>query len=367
MNVCSLGAINMEYDLLGKTIPKINFDKCCNCGLCLKTCPINNEPYYNAIKRCYAVSIINQDDYITCASGGAATGFGKYIIEQGGLVVGTRFNEQMDLVFKIADNKNELETFKGSKYVQAYMGTIFSDIKRELKNEKTVLFIGTPCQVDGLLNYLKKRYQNLITMDIVCHGTPPIKYLKEYINDDDVDNITFRYMNSWDFIKWKNKVIKYKSSYTKDYYFQAFLNSLIYRDNCYHCVYAQEKRVSDLTIGDFWGLDRTKLKNNLPGKVSVVMINSEIGERLFENAKSLFNFEERPISEGIDGNAQLRRPSIPFKDRKKFESQYMKKGFIKSVKETSIKRIVYSNVIRSILVYPLNLIIRQLSKMNFYK
>ena len=358
MNICPVNAIEMVCNNLGKTIPKIDNDKCIQCKLCIKRCPVNNKSKFNEIKECYAISVLNNIDSLMCSSGGAATCFGKSIIEHGGYVFGTLFNENMDLVFHCVSTKKQLDDVKGSKYVQAEVRYTYKEVKEKLRTNRLVLFIGTPCQIDGLYFYLGEDPDNLITVDLICHGTPPQKYLLEYISDDlnNIDNVTFRYKGSWDFITWKNNKIRLKHKSDLDYYYQAFLKGLSYRDNCYSCRYAKVDRVSDITIGDFWGLKRETLQNNFPQKVSVVLLNSTKGQKLFEMSKSLFIYEKRQKEEAIEGNDQLNCSQVAHKDRGKFEDIYKKKGFLEAVKATDIPNKIKKTKIRKFFSFPIKIV-----------
>lgn len=340
MNICPKDAITVGEDEYAKTIPLIDKDKCIECGLCVKVCPANQQVELSYPKKCYAAWGKDESERKDCSSGGVASILSKAVINEKGIVYGAAFNHNLKLTHMGAESESEIQKFKGSKYVQSYIGFSFRQIKEQLKTGRVVLFVGTPCQVAGLKSYLGKEYGNLITVDIVCHGTPPMKYLEEYIRVIDplkrADKITFRGERNFCFTLYDKKEIFYCVKSNCDFYFYAFLSELTYRDNCYKCEWARPERCSDITIGDFWGLRKESLKQTYKGKVSVVLINTLLWDQIWEKYKDFFCYEERTIKEAIDGNDQLRNPSAGHPDRKKFLSEYKKNGFVKAVKTPKI-------------------------------
>lgn len=342
LNICPKGAISMTPDELGRTVAFIDKEKCINCGLCKKVCPVNSEIKGNYPHECYAAWSNNEKFQKSCASGGISTGFAEAVLENLGVVYGTVF-DGTDLVFDKAESLADVEKFKGSKYVQANAGLIYKDVKASLNDSKEVMFCGTPCQVAGLKSYLGKEHNNLLTVDLICHGTPPITYLKEHIKsimDSNVSNVTFRGEKDFSLTLFKNEKVIYSKKSQLDAYFTAFLEGIIFRENCYDCPYAKEERVSDITIGDFWELNKKEMKNQHNGRISVVLINTPNGQAFWDKVKDKFTFEERPVEEAIAGNGQLRRPSKRHDDRNKFCADYKLKGFTKAVKTKSVTEIM---------------------------
>ena len=227
MNVCPKKAITVVHDELKKTIPQINTELCIDCGLCRKSCPVLNESVFLEPQKCYAAWTLNNNDQTDCASGGIATALSRAIIQQGGKVFGTVWDEKLNLNIVMADNEADLELFKGSKYVQSFVGDSYSKAKEQLLKGEQVLYIGTPCQIDGLLHFLGKKYDNLYTVDIICHGVPPIEYLKEYIHsilpNEKVTDIRFRGKNDFEFTAFKNNTCLYKKGSYDDMYYETFL------------------------------------------------------------------------------------------------------------------------------------------------
>lgn len=354
LNICPNNAIDVDYDKMGKTIPKIN-DNCVNCGLCVSTCPENKIPELNSLNECYAARSKSSDD-LDCASGGAASVFSRYFLDKNGIVCGVAFDKEHIVAHKIIDKSEDLKALKGSKYVQSFTGTTYKDVKKYLISGKMVLYTGTPCQIAGLKAYLKKDYENLLTIDLICHGTPPSVYLKDYINGlgiENYDNISFRGKYDFMLIVYKLTNILYEKSNTKDYYFHSFFKGLTYRDNCYNCHYANSKRIADITVGDFWGLDEKVLNNVFNGKASVILINTKKGERFFNMVKNDFILEKRNIKEAIKGNDQLRHPSNSHKLREKFETEYLKYGFYGAIKKVYKNEIIKATILELPIIYQL--------------
>lgn len=341
---CPKNAIEKKIDQVGRTVPSIDSALCVECGLCQKVCPVNEKPQYYAPQKCYASWSQSETDRNTCASGGIATGLGRYVIEQGGVVFGTYFQKKEHLVLKfgMADTMEGLERFKTSKYVQADTVDSYHDAKRQLEQGRMVLYVGTPCQIAGLKGFLRKEYENLITVDIICHGVPPITYLREYqtsvCGGMKAEIATFRGKDDFCMCFYdKNGKQLYKKVSSQDLYFRAFLNSLTYRENCYECPYAKRERISDFTIGDFWELDKSTLQEAYDGKVSAILVNNEKAKNFIETCKEKFYLEERLVEEAVCGNTQLREPAKRYQDREKFLQLYEKIGFADAIKNTCIK------------------------------
>lgn len=346
MNSCPKDCISMEYDEYGILRPVIDNTKCVNCGACQKSCPVNNEMELRRPQKAYAGWNLDDDIHKTSASGGAAIAFYETMIEQGGVCFGTKFDKDLNLNIQMAESKAQARQFHGSKYVQAYAGYSFKETKKCLDSGKGVLYIGTPCQIAGLKSYLKKDYEKLITVDLICHGVPSLKYLKTHIDTIEkkigqkADNITFRGEYSFELALYNTGKLIYRKYRFLDNYFTGFLNGLFYRPNCYNCPYACDKRVSDITIGDFWGLGREKpCAYTLQGGVSVILPNTEKGHAFVMNAKNKMFIDERPLSEAINGNAQLKHPSEKNDKYDEFKELYVKKGFEKAATKCTRKDI----------------------------
>ena len=355
-NSCPFSAINIEYNSYGDMQPVITRQRCKDCLICQKVCPEKAHHKLQHSKIALALYTKNEFDKKTCSSGGAATTFSRYIISNGGVVFGATSVGGYPHFIK-ADSMDALEDIKGSKYVYSDPGKIYQEVKNELQTGKLCLFIGTPCNVGGLLGYLKKDYSNLITIDLICHGTPPFSYLKEHIESkvgdySRVGNFTFRGINDFYLTIYdKSNNVIYRREQYEDEYFMAFMQGFIFRPVCYDCQYAQNMRVSDITIGDFWNLGVGAL-NNYNGKVSLALLNTNKSICFWDKCKCDFNYEERHIDEAINGNDQLRHPSPKGKQREDFIKLYLEHNSIqKAFLKMGIISQSHKNMIRRYILY----------------
>ena len=336
MNKCPKQAIDCVTDLQGRTLPQIDPSKCVKCGLCKSVCPVNTPVTLNQPLDCYAAQRPDEIARKNSSSGGIGAVLSEEFIKSNGAVYGAVVGENMQVVHACAQTLEDIEKFKGSKYVQSYIGNIYCDVLSHLTNNKKVLFTGTPCQIAGLRNFLNKDYDNLYCVDLICHGTPPMQYLNEHIKSvagENADFVSFRGGDRDFMIKIKSGGKEIYSKFKdEDAYYTAFFGLLTHRENCYSCRYAQTQRCGDITIGDFWGIDRQTLKTDQKGRISVVLVNTEKGKDLFDAIKDNLVFEERDLKEAADGNDQLRYPSVRHKNRTDFINKYELTGdFEKSV------------------------------------
>lgn len=356
-NICPTNSISMKEDKNGNIYPYIDKKTCINCGLCKKVCPqLKEKLNFNAPIKAYAMYNKNLKERLESTSGGAATIFYKYILENKGIIYGASnlFGEK-EFHFLRIDNVNELYKVKGSKYVHCYIKDSYKNIKKDLMEDKKVLFIGTPCQVAGLKSYLMKEYEKLITIDIICHGVPSQKLLFDEIKNlkidyKDVSFVSFRDEKMYNFkLLDKSKNILFEKKSNSNYYLKNFLEGNFFRENCYNCRYAQKNRISDITIGDFWGLNKnSKIYDDESKGISLVMPNTKKGMDLVEVTKSNFNFEERTIEEACLKNKQLNKPMNKTKKYYIYEKYYSKKGYKKTMKKLEtikdiIKKILSKN------------------------
>ena len=343
-NICPVDAIHMIPDEYGFNYPQIDNEKCVNCNLCSKVC---NE--YNVLKKNYPLeayaALTNITDIKKSASGGVFAALATSVLRNGGVVCGCALVDMMPKHI-IITTEEELEKLQGSKYVQSEIDLIFRDLKRYLENGIEVLFCGTPCQVDGLRKYLKKDYDNLILIDLICHGVPNAKMFKDYVsslekNNRKVINLSFRdKTNGWGLtgkITFSQKGrLHSKPLYAgESSYYSAFLGGDIYRENCYNCKYANLNRVGDLTIGDYWGIQNehsdllTENGGDIDIKrgVSCILVNTQRGQAIIEKYNNSLNLYKSEPKKVAKTNKQLFEPSAKGKNREQILHQYKIGGY----------------------------------------
>ena len=334
--ICPKHCIEMKADSKGFLYPQIDADVCIECGLCDKVCPFPIEnPPPPPPPPAYAAWSVDRKIHLSSSSGGAAYVFSKYIIEKGGVVYGC-CADGLDIRHIRVDKVEELYKLQGSKYVQSDVRGVFSQVKTELRNSLNVLFLGTPCLVAGLKNYIKHIPENLYLVDLICHGVPSLQMLQDHITDITkgriVESLSFRKGNNY-VLNLKGNSWNYStSSYWNDCFLRGFYGSIINRSSCYSCPFATSKRVSDITVGDFWGLQMIeKLPVEVQDGVSVLLPCTEKGIQLINMVKEHFYLYERTVNEAVVGNTQLRHPAPRCLGYHIFNALYPMISFNKSI------------------------------------
>ncbi len=356
-SVCPKNAIKMTRDEDGFIYPEIDRNQCVLCGKCLKVCAFSNglkeeKEYHTEV---FASATKNQEIKSRSTSGGIFAQLASAFLQDKGVVYGVAWQEDKSVKHVSISSLDELYKLQGSKYLQSRIDNAYVDVKTALDEGKKVLFSGTPCQVAGLKSYLNKDYENLYTVDLICHGVSndllfkeDIKYqVKRYKIKGDAE-VEFRAKDKkWELlgsIKTENKNYPFNTSNSPYYYY--FLKGSIYRESCYNCPYACEKRVGDITLGDYWGVknahpnveDSVKIDNG----VSCVLVNTEKGKRLFDGISDKIDFVASTMEKAKVKNAQLSHSSKkPINREKIFEVFHNDgyKGVVKYWKKTEKKTI----------------------------
>lgn len=336
---CPVKCIRVREDDIGHLYPYIDRDTCIECKSCVKVCPeisINQKETLKKADQAYAAWSLNTNSRIASTSGGAAAEFYESALSQGYWICGVKYEEQYHVRHSLTKDQKEISVYRQSKYVYSETVDIYRKIKELLQKEEKVLFISLPCKVAGLYSFLgDKLAENLLTVDIVCHGTPPYAQLREHIKKVATLNpgeLTFRKDNEYIFKVTDNNKIVYSKTGRQDNYLAAFLEGLNYRSSCYKCSYARPERISDITIGDFWGLgSETPWNHPYTGSISAVLINTEKGRKFWDECSDRFFSEERSVEEAVKGNAQLNHPTPAHPKRAEFEALYKQKGFDEAV------------------------------------
>lgn len=338
VQLCTHKAILIVQDEQGFDRPVISADKCVECGLCVRFCPVNKPALkYEAID-IYSGWSKNEEVRCNSASGGAFSEIARPVLESGGVVFGCAMNENNEAVHTYVETWDDLATkLRGSKYVQSKIGESYKQTKDFLKQGREVLFSGTPCQIAGLRNYLCKDYPNLTTVDLVCHGVPSPRVFKdyicyqEYIHKDKITHINFRSKQySWNYygmiLSFRNNSRNYYGAYYDDPYIRGFLRDFFLRPSCNLCQYTSTKRVSDFTIADWWGYKPLKGENDIYKKgVSLILVNTIHGQGLVNRLN--MQLRKRNIAEALKTNICLYKPFPSNPKRQEFWRDYKTLSF----------------------------------------
>ena len=330
---CPKNCITMREDSIGVVYPEIDNTNCIECGLCQKSCPIVNKTEGNKPSACYAAWSNTETERSTSASGGIAVEMYKFAIENGYTVVGASQNHDFSVTHKITNRIEEISQFKNSKYVFSDAYNVFPAIDKALKNGKKVLFIGLACQV-AALRQIYKNDANLILVDLVCHGSTPLTYLKQHISDLEgkagkkACSMSFRdpdfYTYTYTFTLYDSNGERFYAKRTKDgdTYQIGYHRGISYRENCYHCPFT-EYRPADITLADYSGLGRALPWDKPLMKVSALLTDTEKGQKFVDGliATCAIYTEERPVQEAVDGNGPLRIPTPKNEMRIEFEKR----------------------------------------------
>lgn len=316
---CPRQCISFRIGELGHKFPAIDNTDCIDCGVCSNKCPVLNPVELYKPNYAYAAWSKNEDLYKTSTSGAISAELSSFVIEQGGVVYGCAYCEDVTVRHIRIDNQKDLHRIQGSKYAQSDITEAIIKIKEDLKKGLVVLFLGTPCQIAAIRKTVKGSLaNNLVLVDILCYGVPSNKLLKDYLVDErhlklhDITKVTFRDEEQYVLKVYSNDdvILEARSRWAKDNSDDdLFLNMFTYRhgfrSSCFTCRYHSKERISDLTIGDFWGLNKTEYKKDIPERphgVSLILVNNEKGRQILDKVKSRLNIFERPLEEAYTAN-----------------------------------------------------------------
>lgn len=343
-NICRQNAIKMIYSDEGFLYPYVQKEKCIQCGKCKNVCPVKQKnKKENTIIDCLVAKsrTIESDS----ASGGIFAVAAKYVLQKNGIVFGASYNERFQVVHTYITNVSELDKLQGSKYVQSKIGYTFRQAEKFLKKGKLVLFSGTACQIAGLKQFLGQSYEKLICIDIVCHGVPAPrvweKYLECFHNKEKIDKINFRNEKRIEEKKFYihfNNGKTYEKVYPQDPFVWGFCYDFFLRNTCYDCMFKKDRGNADITIGDAWGMKQyAPMLFRKKGKVSILIVNTENGNRLLQEFKKDLEFQNVQIEWIIKNNKMLRCSALYNKNREMFFCELKKRRF-KSVMKKYYKK-----------------------------
>ena len=375
---CPTNAIELLPDIEGFHVPYINKELCVDCDSCEKTCPIADATYdqtnINSNKSenfplIYASWSKNNDIRYKSSSGGIFSSLGEKILEYDGIVIGASFNPDLEVQHKAVHLRDDILQLRGSKYVQSYISKdLYQQIKTRLKQGQLILFSGTPCQVSGLRSFLNRDYSNLYCCDIICHGVPSPFFFNKYITEESnkhgkIKDVNFREKsNGWKYFNIRKTFDKNKSvvrSVFTDPYMLAFLRNYSLRNSCYQCKFTKTHRVGDITLGDFWGVEKNYPNYNIDDKgTSLILINNEKGAHMLDMCKNDLFIGEADLDSALTKNPMLTCPAKYPKERLQFYrdlKQLTFKSFITkyNLKGPSLYKRAYKlfkNKVKSVLV-----------------
>ena len=352
-NVCASDAIKMVPNGNGFYYPQIQAEKCVNCGACMRYCPVNEDMSHDSVDSYVGES--HNPDMTThqvkaawskdkrirknSSSGGLFSIMAEAVLSKGGVVCASKFTDDFHRVhFDVCDSKDGLYSFCGSKYVQSSPNYIYRRVKQILLDGRWVMFVGTGCQVAALKKYVGLEYDNLICVDLVCHGVPSPKVWADYLdyllcqhNAEKAQFVSFRTKKP----SWKEYSLRVDfsngSSYckmkTQDPYMIAFAKDIMLRPSCSECRYACLNREGDVTLSDFWAYRSFEYKTrNTEKGISCCIINSSKGRRLFEEISDRVITVDKEMKEAISGNKSLIKPWANNKNSDKFWQAYERIG-----------------------------------------
>lgn len=331
LNTCSQSAISMYEDAYGFKYPKIDQEKCIDCGACIKKCDfqktIENGIESNRPIKAYATYHNDNEVLKKSTSGGVFTAFAEYVINQGGCVYGCIMDDNHNAKIVRGDTMGDIEPMRGSKYCQSEIGNVYKDVKSQLQNNRMVLFTGTPCQVAGLKSYLGNSHkEKLITIDLICHGVPSVKSFKMYIafleglksyKGTKIKEYKFRSKHyGWglntsaiEIVSGKRgRYIKKVSLSKNDFYKSNYLSWNSIRISCATCKYANNNRVGDFTMGDYWGWEKLGVNIATKQGLSVLFVNTDKWLHIL-NALNM-KFIDSPVDIALEGNGALNKPTV---------------------------------------------------------
>lgn len=332
---CPKQAIEMRPDDMGFLYPVIDDGKCIDCGVCGKVCnfqPNDLMQHEVSVKEVFGGRLKDEDSLARSQSGGAFWALATNIIKNHGVVYGAAFSPDFTAVHIRATTMEELEALRGSKYVQSRICDTYREVKDDLKGGRVVLFSGTPCQVAGLYGYLGSvSADNLFTVDLVCHGVPAPQVWKDYLayiekqSNKKIARCIFRNKS----FGWGSHIETFyfaDGTKTSNHIFRdLFYSHLIIRESCHHCPYANLHRVSDITIGDYWGWESISSRFNDKKGVSLFLINTDKGKTMFKSAQGALEYEKSNLGDCLQ--PQLKAPAFRPDSKDKFLMDYSNRGF----------------------------------------
>ncbi len=316
-NVCPKQCITMVEDEEGFRYPKVDIETCVDCHLCEKVCPIvNAKTDVDRAQKAFLLQHKDENVLQESASGGAFTAIASYVIERGGVVFGAAYDKDFLVVHKYVETVEDLKVFRNSKYVQSAVGSAYQQAKDFLKQGRMVCFSGTPCQLEGLQNYLRKPYDNLVTVDVMCHSITSPKVFRMYVEmqkekyGDDIENIMFRDKQPYGYKYSSMSVYRggkqvYKEGVETDVYLRSFFCDVNVRPSCYDCKFKKQHHLTDFTIWDCFDVRKFSKEMDNDKGVTRILANTDKALTILEDIKTIARIIEIPVGEAVSGVKEM--------------------------------------------------------------
>lgn len=356
---CPKGCITMKADEEGFLYPVIDEAVCVQCGLCERMCPVLHDSESKlGTPKAYAAYTFNEEVRLASSSGGVFTLLAEYVLAENGVIYGAAMENFRVKHIRISDSEG-LALLRGSKYVQSDIGQTYIQAKADLEAGKTLLFTGTPCQIEGLKTFLRKEYEKLITMDIICHGVPSPMVWEKYVAWQEkaagapAARMLFRYKKyGWKtyavLFEFLNKTM-YVRRYRDDLFMRAFLHDLCLRPSCYQCSFKKINRVSDITIADFWGIQKVCPEMDDDKGTSLVIVHSEKGAEIVKVLSDKMRCREVDFTEATKSNPAMIRSAVKPKYRGAFMQKVQNENFEDLVRKYAKDRVTVKGIVKAIL------------------
>lgn len=325
---CPMQCIKMSEDEEGFCYPEVKKTICIDCKQCEAVCPILHSTIQNSVDvTSYVAYSCDEQTRLISSSGGLFSIFAKKILKENGVVFGAAFDDSFMVHHIVIEREEELSLLQGSKYLQSRIYDSYKNAECFLKDGRKVLFSGTSCQIAGLKQYLKVKWPNLLTIDVLCHGVPSPKVWKRYLVDQEneygasVQRTFFRHKK----YGWKTYALSlefsnnkaYRRIFQQDAFMRMFLSNICLRPSCHSCQFKEFPRPSDITLGDCWGVERHSPEMDDNKGTSVVIVNSNKGKEMFEMMRNEMVVKEMPLDMVLPADADSRKSVTPHYNRSK--------------------------------------------------